>query len=281
MSARPIHTIARYDARQGADLDTLLRRMEQVAVLDRELHLAGHVIHKEDGLYDAFVLPDLQLWQILYEPPAGIDRDAQLLLQMVIDRTVPASLEALEQECVIAELGPWAQDCARSVDDFKQWLSVLREQLKAFRGDPVDFFAECRIAFPEFIFSDRFPRCLHTFDGAFADFSSEVAAALISLAEDMSECMKQATTYESMRAFTAASGYETSMEGNVDRKGALTFQFFHNERAVQILCEPHIKLHRSARAGDTKHYFHRIYFSTADHEAFPAKTLIGHIGEHL
>jgi hypothetical protein len=42
-----------------------------------------------------------------------------------------------------------------------------------------------------------------------------------------------------------------------------------------------MKLGRSARAGTSEYYFHRIYFSSAEHAEFEGKMLIGHIGEHL
>lgn len=281
MSVSPVHTIARYNGPLKMDLAALIQRMEQVDAVVRKLNEAGNTIHKEDGIEDVFVLQGLQLWQLLYTQIDGIDRDTQRFLQLLIDKATSVSLESLEKQGVIAEIGPWAQDRASSVDEINQWLALLRAQLRIFRGDPSGFYSECWRAFPNFVYSDSFPECLATFDGDFADFCSEVAAALISLAEDMPECMKQPTTYECMKAFGAVSGYETSMEGDIKRKDALTFKFVWKEGERKILCEPHIKLHRSARAGDAKYYFHRIYFSSGDHIGLEGKTLIGHIGKHL
>lgn len=261
--------------------DALGERLEALLALDRELREAGFAMHKEDGIYEADVLPGLALWQILYQSSEGIGRDLQRLLMIAIDTTVtttPARLEALG---AVGELGPWAEDRARSIDALKNWIDVIREQLKTFRGDREEFLSECRQAFPNFAFSSRFPDCLGTFKGDLNDFIAVVVSALVSLANDMPECMKQPTTHECMKAFTAMSGFETSMEGDADRKDTLTFQFKTDDRIIKILCEPHIKLHCSARAGDTEYYFHRIYFSSAEHADFEGKMLIGHIGEHL
>lgn len=281
MPASLIHSLGRYDPPPGATLDALVGRLEALLALDSELREAGYAIHKEDGLYEAEVLPGLALWQVLYESPEGVGRDMQRLLMVTIDTTVTTTLAELEALGAVGELGPWAEDRARSIDALKMWIDVLREQIRTYQGDRDGFLLECRKAFPDFVFSTRFPDCLGTFEGDLNDFIAVVLSALVSLATDMPECMEQPTTQACMKAFTAMSGFETSMEGDADRKDMLTFQFASKDGTIRILCEPHIKLHCSARAGDTKHYFHRIYFSSAEHPDFKGKTLIGHIGEHL
>lgn len=281
MAASLLHSLGRYDPPPDATLEALIGRLDALLALNAELRDAGYSIHKEESLYDAEILPDLALWQILYESSEGIDRDMQRLLQLAVDTAVPTTLAELEGLGAVGELGPWAEDGVRSIDSIDRWIAVLREQLKAYEGDREGFFLECRQAFPDFVFSKDFPDCLRTFNGDLSDFIGEIVSALISLAEDMPECMEQPTTYECMRAFTAKSGYETSMEGDADRKDALTFRFTGKGSTLPILCEPHIKLHRSTRAGDTEYYFHRIYFSSTEHAEFEGRTLIGHIGEHL
>lgn len=259
----------------------MVGRLDALLALDGELREAGYAIHKDGELYYAEILPDIALYQILFESPGEISRDMQMLLQLAIDRAVPTNLAELEAKGAVGELGPWAEDCEQSINALKQWIALLREQLKAYQGDHEGFFQEAGRAFPDFVFSKRFPDCLNTFKGDLNNFVAVIVSALVSLADDMPECMAMPTTHECMQAFTAMSGYETSMEGDADRKDALTFQFSGKDRTIQILCEPHIKLHCSARAGDTEYYFHRIYFSSAEHAEFKDKTLIGHIGEHL
>lgn len=276
-----IHSLGRYAQAPGATLEALIARFETLVLLDSELRDAGNAIHKEAGLYEAEVLTGLAVWQILYEVREGIGRDMQRLLQLAMDTAVLTTLATLEEVGVVGELGPWAENEARSIDTFGAWIALQREQLKVYRGDADGFFPECRQAFPDFVFSNQFPDCFSTFKGNLSDFVAEIVSALISLANDMPECMRQPTTYECMKAFTAVSGYETSMEGNAERKDALTFEFRVKDGNLRILCEPHIKLDRSARSGDTEYYFHRIYFSTAGLAEFEGKTLIGHIGEHL
>lgn len=281
MPASLIHSLGRYDPPQSATPDALVGRLDALLALDRELRDAGFAIHKEDGLYETDVLPGLPLWQVLYESPESIGRDMQRLLMVTVDTMVTTTLAELEALGAVGELGPWAEDRARSINALKPWIDVLREQLIMYQGDSDGFLMECRQAFPDFVFSKRFPDCLGTFKGNLDDFIAVVVSALVSLAKDMPECMKQPTTQACMKAFTAMSGYETSMEGDADRKDTLTFQFEGKDGTIRILCEPHIKLHCSSRAGDTEYYFHRIYFSSAEHSEFRGKTLIGHIGEHL
>lgn len=281
MPASLIHSLRRYNPPPGATLEELVGRLEALLVLDGDLREAGYEIRKDKDLYYAEVLPDIALYQILFESREHIGRDMRLLLQLAIDRIPSTTLAELEELGAVGELGPWAEDGARSINALDRWISVVREQLKTYQGDRDGFFLECRLAFPNFIFSKRFPDCLGTFKGDLNDFVAVIVPALISLADDMPKCMEQPNTQACMRAFTAMSGYETSMEGDSDRKSALTFQFACKDGTIPILCEPHIKLHCSARAGDTEFYFHRIYFSSAEHAEFKGKTLIGHIGEHL
>ena len=281
MPASLFHSLGRYGSPPGATPKALVGRLEALLVLDGELREAGHAIHKDEDLYYVEVLPGIALYQILFESPEGIGRDMQLLLQLAIDRTVSTTLAELETLGAVGELGPWAEEGARSINALDRWIAVIREQLKAYQGDREGFLLECRQAFPDFVFSKRFPDCLGTFKGNLNDFVAVIVSALVSLADDMPECMEQPTTQACMKAFTAMSGYETSMEGDADRKDALTFQFAGKDGTIRILCEPHIKLHCSARAGDDEYYFHRIYFSSAKHAELEGKTLIGHIGEHL
>lgn len=281
MPANLIHSLGRYEPPLGATLESLIGRLEALLVLDDDLRKAGYSVHKDEDLYYAEVLPDIGLYQILFENFEGIGRDMRQLLQLALDRTVTTTLAELEARGAVGELGPWAEEGARSVNALHQWVAIMREELKVYQGDRDGFMMACRQAFPDFIFSKRFPSCLSTLEGDLNDFVAVIVSALISLADDMPKCMEQPTTQTRMKAFSAMSGFETSMEGNADRKEALTFQFAGKDGTIRILCEPHIKLHCSARTGDTKHYFHRIYFSCAEHAEFKGRTLIGHIGEHL
>lgn len=287
MSGNLIHSCERYTAPPGVTLEVLIDRLEELLTLNSRLRESGYRITKETELISAYVLPDTELFQILYCDIEGVTRDMRLLLLNAIDQSVLASLPDLEKTGTLGELGPWNEDSERSINTFDAWLNLLRERLKSYCGDSDGFFTECRQAFPDFLFSDSFPDCFGTFRGNLNDFIPEVVFALSSLANDMPECMTQPSTEASMKAFSAMSGYETSMEGNATRKEDLTFKFTIEKEDVEetfkILCEPHIKLNRAARSGNNSRYFHRIYFSSAEskHDDLKGKTLIGHIGRHL
>lgn len=281
MSANPIHSCGRYGASPCATLEALLSRIGLVFELDNDLRTTGNDIRKEEGIYNVEVLPGIAVWQLLYEEGHGVDRDTQRLLQLLMDTSVPVSLSELEKVGSVGELGPWEEDGQRAINGLDAWIALLRRELSAYQGNAGGFMLETSMAFPNFVFSKKFPACLGTLKGDLVDFIPEIVSALISLADHMPECLKQPNTTECMRAFTAMSGYETSMEGDLSRRKALTFKFKGKEGDLEILCEPHMKLHRSARSGDTEYYYHRIYFSTAGRPPFEGKTLIGHIGEHL
>lgn len=281
MPASLIHSVERYYPPPEVARDALIGRLEALIELDDELREAGYAIHKDSDLYYTEVLPDIALYQVLCESLEGVGRDMQRQLQLMIDRAVPSTMAELEARGAIGELGPWAEGRVRSVNSLTGWIAVIREELKTYKGDRDGFMLECQLAFPNFVFSKQFPDCLGTFKGDLNDFVAVIVSALVSLAEDMPTCMEQPNVKASMKAFTAISGFETSMEGDVKRKDALTFQFAGKDGTIRILCEPHIKLHCSARAGDTEYYFHRIYFSSVEHAEFKGRTLIGHIGSHL
>lgn len=281
MPANTIHSCGRYRASPGATLEALLSRIDLTLELNNDLRNAGNEIRKEEGIYDVEVLPGIAVWQFLYEDGHGLDRDTKRLFQLLMDTSVPALLSELEEVGAVGELGPWHEDLPRAIDGLDAWIALLRKELSAYQGNAEGFMLESFQAFPNFVFSKRFPACLGTFKGDLVDFIPEIVSALISLADHMPECLEQPNTTECMRAFTAMSGYETSMEGDLSRREALTFKFKGKEGDLEILCEPHMKLHRSARSGDTEYYYHRIYFSTAGRPPFEGKTLIGHIGEHL
>lgn len=281
MLVSAIHSCERYTASHGVTLEDLIARLAVVLELNNQLHKAGCDIWKDDGLYKCEVLPGIAVYQLLYEGDHGIDRDMKLSFRLAIDASISKALPDLNGTKTLGKLGPWSEDTVNSINDFGAWVSLLRENLKVYHGNAAGFFSACLEAFPDFIFSEEFPECFNTFTGNLNDFISEIVSALISLADDMPECTDQMNTKECLKAFSAKSGYKTSMEGNLDRKKGLTFNFTGKQGLLRILCEPHIKLHRSARLGDTEYYFHRIYFSTSNHVEFNKRTLIGYIGRHL
>lgn len=112
MPANLIHSLGRYDPPPGAMPEALIGRLGALLVLDSELRKAGYAMHKDEDLYFAEVLPNIALYQILFECAAGIGRDMQLLLQIAVDKTVPTTLAELETLGAVGELGPWAEDRA-------------------------------------------------------------------------------------------------------------------------------------------------------------------------
>jgi hypothetical protein len=72
---------------------------------------------------------------------------------------------------------------------------------------------------------------------------------------------------------------DASIEGDVNRKKALTFYFINkNKQDVLVYCELHLKL---LYDDNRKVKQNRIYFHEGIDDVEEGKILIGHIGKHL
>lgn len=277
-----VHTVIRYQASGGETLEQLIPLIEDLVLFDEELRESDAVVRKEDLLYTD-ILPDYPLYEFLYNAQRP-GYDTRKLLALTLDKTSTIGNVPREDKSAPGELGPWGGDLDCEINNFSQWNDWMRNCLRNFDGSAEEFHRQCRNVFPTLIFSNEFPNCLKTFDGNLSDFTGEIIKALSALADLMPQCMLIQNPAERLPTFSSNSGFETTMEGNSARKGALTFEFVKRLgegcKKVDVVCEPHMKMSDSSKEGDSKYYQHRLYFSSGNHAEFPGCILVGHIGAH-
>lgn len=277
-----LHDIYFYSSSAPPNWEGLRTSVESLTALDLELRDLKETIYKHDNLYEAEVAEDIPLWRLLYEDESLLGRDLTRLLQLSVDSARAVSDEQLHPIPFRGSLGLYDSESGTRIKCISEWLTFRRNALKTFNGTDVEFLSECRVVFPDLAFSQEFPACLETFNDNFQDFVPLLVECFDALSSKLRECLDNLAIKDGLRHFGSTSGFETSMEGDPGRKAQLTFKFI-DAGGVQhsIVCEPHMKLERSERPGDSAYYFYRIYFSPRLNENFPGRIFIGHAGKHL
>lgn len=286
-----------FQYQQGITLAQLHERIEYLASDCQHIRESGgEKIYRCDSIYEVPIFKDKAIQDVIWPNTEILNRDQRLYLQIIIDHSASTSLTNEE----ILELLPDHDEdlvngllCLHPVDTTiipgvhlvyseNDWRKFHRYFLGIYPGAPQYFMSECRKCFPYLHFHDRNIQTLGTFKEGHQAFAQNITKALGCLNDDLRNHLNLGDIPGSLRAFSTASGFETSNEGNLERKQAFTFQF-HDDRsnAVNICCEPHIKISKSDRSGDATFYFYRIYFHFGKPDIAEGKILIGHIGEHL
>jgi hypothetical protein len=129
--------------------------------------------------------------------------------------------------------------------------------------------------------SSAFPGCLDTFEDGHHQFVNLLVRCFSALNDEWHFSDGQ-DLKEYLRKFSASSRFETTFEGNGERKADFTFEFYEGEpNAEKVVCEPHMKISSIDNQGDTEHRFHRIYFSPRLLDKHDRRVLVGHAGKHL
>lgn len=276
------HCAARYEGSGEGCENDLASRIEGLIGLDDSLRAVGERVCKEDAVWEVEIQPGLPVHQLLFDEQLGLlSRDVRSALSLAIDRAVSITQGELAMSEIQGALGPFPADGVTELNSEADWRGLVRIQLEAEPGVAEDFFADCCLAFPRLKFSQDFPDCIGTFDGGYAANSGVLVKALTAL-NDQWSIHESGDLKQILKIFSALCGFSTTMEGNGDRKGALTFTFkVDDKRSETVLCEPHMKLDASGAAGDNTFHFHRIYFNPRAHASFEGKVLVGHAGKHL
>lgn len=220
--------------------------------------------------------------------------DQRLYLQIIIDRSTET---ALTNDEIIELLPEHDQDlvngllCLHNIDaevvpsehlvySENDWRQFHRHFLGIYPGDPSYFLRECGKCYPNLYLHHRNEQSLTTFKGGHGRFACKIRDALAYLNDVFLQHLS-GDIPKSLRAFSVASGFETSNEGDAGRKKNFTFEFARIAGgSSSICCEPHIKLTKSDASGDSEFYFYRIYFHPGTPDIAGGK-ILGHIGEHL
>jgi hypothetical protein len=248
--------------------------------LAEQIKATQEPIYKNEDIFYAKLGSDYQFWQILYESTCQVlTRDQVVALQLHVDQSKTLREGQIAASSVTGALGPFPSN-EDMIDDEHGWRSLVRRHLAAEVHDPGPFCEAACVAFPRLQFSAEFPDCLNTFDPSYNDFAQTLIQALTAL-NDRWNKFEGGDLPATLREFSSLTSIETTLEGNGERKNALTFKFAAKDvEAEEVLCEPHMKLSQSSTAGDNTFYYNRIYFSARCHSKFGDKILIGHAGKH-
>lgn len=255
---------------------------ERLVALYTAIVESGEIVRKEESLYEVEVLPGIALYEIIYgATESHLSHDCLSAFRLMIDQSPIINNQNRADVSITGTIGliPGREEC--ELDKIEDWISFVRLDLGRNEKTVEDFYADFSIAFPRLKFSNEFPGCMNTFDGGHSAFSGIIIRSLTSLNDAWVEA-DGGDLPAMLRAFSTQSRCPTSLEGDGNRKEALTFSFsLGSEYSESVLCEPHMKLESSDTEGDTEYYYHRIYFCPRRHNSFADKILVGHAGKHL
>jgi len=272
-----IHTATAYSGPPGMSSEHLQDRVLQLEKFERFVRERKEKVGREEEVFDAMLTPTVPVWQALFEENDLLSKEMRSIVLDMLNRSRQVTKEDFETGAPIASIGLWAGR-ADYIDSEMAWYRFRRATLHLCGITPATFCEQAKLLFPNLVFSSRFPDCLNSLEGGFDLFLPSVVKALERLNDQLLETIQGHEIKEGLKRFTALSEFETTMEGNADRNGDLTFTF--SDPPKKLVCSPHMKLHTSMVPGDSRHYFNRIYFNSHQ-SGGDARIHVGHIGGHL
>ncbi len=274
------HSCARYHGTAEISNDELETRAQDAINLYKEIIKGGDSVKKEESIYDAEVMPGITLCDIMYNSQIRrLSPDCLSNLRLMIDQSPPLTQLHLDEALLTGTVGLYSSTTPNSLASSGDWIHFVRTDLVKNQKPVDEFFSSFKLAFPRLKFSTEFPLCLTTFSGGHSQFTGIITRSLSSLNDDWVQDEKLDLP-KTLRLFSSKSNCSTSLEGNGERKTALTFTFnADRDLSEHVLCEPHMKLEQSDSSG--QFFYHRIYFCPRSHESFKDKILVGHVGRHL
>lgn len=274
------HEVARYEGKAAISNEELEVYAEQLIYLHKTILESGEAVRKSGDIYYIDVMPGITLCDLIYDPSlAKLSNDCLNNFRLMIDQSPLLGEEHFREASVIGTVGLFYSANEGALNVNSDWIHFVRADLSKNQKPVNDFYSDFKVAFPRLKFSNDFPACLNSFDGGHSSFSATITRCLSSL-NDYWFYEGPGDLPKMLREFSTKCNFSTSLEGNGDRKPALTFTFSSGADSVEyVLCEPHMKLEYADNPGE--YFFHRIYFSPCRHESFSNKILVGHAGKHL
>ena len=261
-------------------------------------------IFRHDSIYEEEIYPNIKVFEFLYDPSksSGFDRDIRQFLRKIIDHSRQTELSAKE---VLILLGQHSENrifgliCLHKIEgidekylvyDRNDWFDFHRYFLGLYPVSESHFVSEAAKYFQDLFFHENVLESLKHLEGGLGSFSKTIVLCLSKLNDDLPEWRREQDGNMNLpailQAFSSKTGIETTLEGDIDRKKDLTFEFDtgtnrDNDEKEDICCEPHMKMGTSDHPGDSKHYFNRIYFHIGKEHIQDGKILVCHIGRHL
>lgn len=281
------------------DFCDVIEQLQQAHVYARE---CGDEIKLTGDIYEASIWDNKDFSQICYQKPFELDRDHRKALQFLFDHSKDDQItsdELVEQVRFDEKSG-----VTMSIFSSDELVGVAEEQVITNLDDLYFFYRHFSVLMAnveEELFS-YFPRCfpdLHfsltakdsmkSLEGSFEKFKKPIVYALAALNDLFFECYTPKDRAQTLSKFSVESNIKTTAEAE-RKKGmreARTFKFLvptdgrgTSVKEIDVFCEPHMKLHKSSAAGDSKFYHNRIYFRE-EHGDVEGKILVGHVGGHL
>lgn len=260
-------------------LEEIYTNIENLAILKEKINDASfsETLFRKNDIYNVDVYSGYQLHEVLYGKVCDFKTEYKQMLALIVDR-------AKEYDDVIVDkyVGLNSIKNENLIYNVEDWFNFHYNSMKKISND--EQFLECiDIYFQKLKFHDNVVNTLGTLDGGLALFSSSIVQSLIYLENNLNKFIVESDSLpNALQKFSSELGLETTLEGDISRKAKLTFTFKKNDgTAIDIYCEPHIKLSKSSISGDSKHYHNRIYFYQGREDIEDKKVLIGHIGGHL
>ncbi len=260
----------------------------------------GEKIYRHDSIYDEEIYENLPLCEFLYDPEKSsqFDKEIRKYLRKIVDHSSPTASEPGEIIELLDEHDEndiYGLICLHKIDfidrkylvyDRHDWFDFHRYFLGLYPISESHFFHEAKKYFIKLHFHEQIETTLSRLEGGLSVFSKTIVRSLSGLNDIFPEyyASESVNLPEILRAFSSRTSTQITMEGNIKRKSALTFEFeYETDEAFteKICCEPHIKLERSDNPGDSKYYFNRIYFHPGRSYIHGGKILVCHIGCHL
>jgi hypothetical protein len=271
-------------------------RIESLAIDVEAFRRCGDEICKTDDLHYCNFLDGIPLCEVMYSDLTS--RDTRRYLQILVERA-RAINESDTQ--IIESLDNHSKDQIRGLILFnslpelqlsnqykistsQEWIQFHRYFLAIYPFNEEYFFNRAIKIFPKIYLHPRVIQALSTLEGGINIFSQTIVNALEWLNDHFVTYYNSRDRVNSLKSFSAASGFETTPEGCAGRKKSFTFDFPTNHKPPKfepVCCEPHMKLSSSDAPGDSHHYSNRIYFHEGKPHLADGRILIGHIGGHL
>ena len=286
-----------FEEPQNLTIEVLRNRIEQLSSDCDFIRSNDEVIFRANSVYEVMFFGE---WGIMdmYSPEFQelIGRDHSFMLQTIIDHSTTTDHDS---QTIIGLLANHSEEigngliCLHGVQDIdplycvyqrNDWYQFHRYFLGLYPINEDNFIQGCSTYFPKLDFQSEIASSLRSLEGGgLNNFARVICHCLSKLIDDFPACFIPSNVVNSLIRFSTICGYETTNEGNINRRADLSFSFENNSGdSISVYCEPHIKLSRSDRTGDSHHYQNRIYFHVGGRQDIAeGKVLVAHIGGHL
>ncbi|MCZ7357681.1 MAG: hypothetical protein O8C66_01480 [Candidatus Methanoperedens sp.] len=293
--------------KDGITLDNLITQIKElnntikyIKEHNSKFKINEDCIYKNDSIYYLEIYQNYTISNFLFTPEISINipHDIKKTFMILLDRANTRNLN--EQEVVdlvksnsgsnlngllilhSINLDEHEIDSTVIIKTKEQWYKFHRYFLAKNPIDELNFYNEARKYFTQINFHPHVEISLGRLEGGLERFAGSIIYNLAQLNDKFKSYRNKYDLVETLRRFSSECNVDASLEGNADKKPALTFVFTDdNSNPVQVCCEPHLKLSKSDSTGDTHFYYNRIYFHEGKPNIDKGKILVAHIGNHL